>query len=149
MIHAPRLRRCVIYALGILVIMPTVLVSCFWSLFAVVALYSFVFIEGPATWLESVMYLWLAATTVLGWVGLITGVKLYNHFLRSDAAPARPGLAWVGLLCGTVASISLISWLGGSLIFRLVFIGWPLMGACTFAWFLGSTHKKDDVVSPK
>lgn len=141
MIHAPRLRRCVIYALGILVIMPTLLVACFWSLFAVVKLYSFAFIEGPATPSILVMHLKLAAITGLGWMGLITGVKLYNHFLRSDAAPARPGLAWVGLLCGTAASISLINWLGGSLTFRLVFIGWPLMGACTFAWFLGSSQK--------
>lgn len=101
----------------------------------------FVFIEGPATTSEIIGHLKLGVITALGWVGVITGIRLYNHFLRSDAAPVWYSSAWVGLLCGTVASISLISWMGGSLTFRVFFVGWPLIGAMTFGWFLASAQK--------
>jgi hypothetical protein len=135
------LRKLSIRAVGLFVVLPTMLMTLFWGLIAAAKLYSFLFQEGAADRYKTMAHLTMGICLVLGIAGVVTAVKLHDHFLRSDAAPAWAGFAWVGLLCGTAVNISLMVWVGGSLAFRVFFLGWPLIGAMTFGWLLWSSQK--------
>lgn len=86
------IRKMSIRALGIFVIFPAKLATAFFSLFALSKLHSFIFIESDTSTRDFVMHLRLAVGLALGWAGVITGLKLYYHFLLSNASPTWSGL---------------------------------------------------------
>ena len=138
-----QIRKISIHALGIFVIFPATLAAAFFSLFALAKLLSFIFVERDTSTHDFMMHLRLAVGLALGWAGVITGVKLYSHFLLSDASPSWSGFAWTGLLCGTVTCVGLIYTSGGSLSFRICAMGWPLIGAAVFGWLLLNADSAD------
>lgn len=133
-------RKLLIRAVGLCVVLPTMLVTLFWGLMATAKLYSFFFQERPADRIATMLHLWVGICLFLGVAGVVTGLKLHNHFLRSDAAPTWAGFAWAGLLCGIAVNIGLMVWIEGSPAFH-VFLGWPLIGAMTFGWFLWASQR--------
>jgi hypothetical protein len=72
------------------------------------------------------------AAMLAGWFGLTTLWRLHYRLLQGrldfDRRVARAGLA-----CGSVVSMALVASSGGTLAFRLVFFGWPLLAAAYFA----------------
>lgn len=130
------IRKISIRALGIFIIFPATVAHVFVSLLGLAKLHSFIFIEHDTPTYIVMMHLQLAVYLALGWAGVITGLKLYYHFLRSNASPGWSGFAWPGLLCGTVACVGLICASGGSLTSRIFTMGWPLVGAAVLGWLL-------------
>ena len=116
--------------IAILVLLPSTLVASFWSLFGVVFVVDA--LERNDRVASGIV---LLAAMAAGWFGLITTWRLYYGFLHG-----RPSLnlrvAWLGLICGSLTSTGLIATTGGSLAFRIAFIGWPLLGAAFFAMAL-------------
>lgn len=68
---------------------------------------------------------------VAGWIGLGTAWRLYYCLLRKDFAFDRRR-AWWGLASGTLVALSLMAVTSGSLLFRVVFLGWPLLAVAFF-----------------
>lgn len=133
-------KKRVLDAVACLVIYPTLLASSVGGLFVAMKLYSFLFVERPAAASDLVAHLLLGVITALGWIGVITGIKLYNHFSREEGPPKWSRCAWAGLLCGIVASTSLVVWGAGSLIVRVGLFGFPVIGAFILGWFLISAR---------
>ncbi|WP_459746268.1 hypothetical protein [Pseudomonas sp. 3A(2025)] len=147
MTHVSIFRKILVWTTGVLVVLPTLLAACFGTLVAAARIYEFVFIQGPGIAYGIGAHLQLLAITVLGWVGLVTLVRLHNHFLRSNAVPAWRRFAWTGLVCGVIACIGLMGWINASLAFRLVFLGWPLIAALVFGGLLVWAQHYDAVAS--
>ena len=137
------IRKMSIRTLGIFVIFPATMAHAFSSLLAVAKLHSLIFIEHDTSTYNVMIHLRLAVYLALGWAGVITGLKLYYHFLLSNASPDWSGFAWSGLLCGTVACVGLIYTSGGSLTSRIFTMGWPLVGAAVLGWLLLNADKAD------
>ncbi|PHN27596.1 hypothetical protein [Pseudomonas sp. ICMP 561] len=124
-----------IRALGILVLVPTTLAAVFFSLLALGKWVSFLR-SGAVSINDTLMHCAMVAVVVLGGLGILAGWKLYYHFLHFSLPPAWSKLALAGLLCGTIASLVLMSTLAGSLWFRVVVMGWPLIAVISFVWLL-------------
>lgn len=147
MINVSIFRKILVWTTGVLVVLPTLLAACFGTLVAAARIYEFVFIQGPDVAYGIGAHLQLLAITVLGWTGLVTLVRLHNHFLRSNAVPARNSFAWTGLVCGVIACMGLMGWINASVEFRLVFLGWPLIAVLVFGWLLVRVQHYDAVAS--
>lgn len=114
------------HAVGILVLLPSTLVASFWSLFGVA------FVEDSLRRSENfIAGISLLVAMILGWFGLVIAWRLYYAFQHGRTNFNRP-IAWAGLICGSVASLGLIATSGGSLTFRGVFFGLPLIAAVFF-----------------
>lgn len=75
--------------------------------------------------------LMLAIAMILGWFGLVTLWRLYYSLLRGDLSLNRRA-AWTGLACGSLVSVAWIMASGGTVVFRLLFFGWPLLASTYF-----------------
>ena len=136
-------RKILILAVGVFVVLPTLLAACFGTVVAGGMIYELFFIRGLTPEYGILLYVKLLAMTLLGWAGLVTVALLYNHFLRSSTLPAWHRRAWQGLLCGVVACIGLVGWFDTSLISRLVVFGWPLVAVVTFAGLLAAAQQRE------
>lgn len=113
-------------AVAILVLLPGTLVSGFGSLLG----FAFVadsFRRSDHVAAGAVLLVAMAA----GWFGLVTSWRLYYGLLRGRTGFDRR-VAWAGLTCGSLVSLGLMVATGGSLNFRIVFFGWPLLAAAFF-----------------
>lgn len=143
MTHVSTSRKVLLLAVGVLIVLPTLLGVLLGTVSAAAQIYEFIFIQGGPTVVvglrKNLIHL---AMTVLGWVGFITALKLQIHFLRSSAVPAWHQRAWAGLACGVITCISLINWIETSLTLRLILMIWPLSAALIFAGLLASAQKR-------
>lgn len=71
------------------------------------------------------------AAILAGWIGLGTAWRLYYCLLRGDLT-FDLRRAWWGLASGTLVAISLMVVTGGSLVFRVALLGWPLLAVVFF-----------------
>ncbi len=111
---------------GIGVIVPTMLVALFYSVPGVMfALESFQAGEHVA---DAVQVLLCIAG---GWLGIIALWHAYAA-LSSNPLAFNKTLVWIGFSCGCVVSLLLIGTTNGSLLFRVLFFGWPLLGVAVF-----------------
>lgn len=126
----------VLRLVAIAVLLPSTLVAGFWSLpgFAFVA-DALLRSQQPGT-----AALVLAAL-VAGWVGLGTAWRLYYCLLRKEL-DFDQRRAWWGLASGTLVAIGLMAATGGSLMFRIVFFGWPLLAVAFFGALLWRLQQK-------
>jgi hypothetical protein len=116
------LRRVALSIIALLVLLPSTAVSLVCTVFGFAA-----WSDGP----RGGPYLtWFAAPIVLlcGWFGLISLWQMY-FALSNRRLTASPKLIWLGLACGCASSAALIYSLGGSLSFKVVLFGWPLLAA--------------------
>jgi hypothetical protein len=72
----------------------------------------------------------------LGCFGIFTLGKLLNHFRYSVELPPDALYYWFGLLCGSASSIYLVIESGGTLLFNILFFGWPLLAVMVFSIML-------------
>ncbi|AMJ56434.1 hypothetical protein AXG53_07070 [Stenotrophomonas sp. KCTC 12332] len=111
---------------GIGVIVPTMLVALFYSVPGVMfALESFQAGEHVA---DAVQVLLCIAG---GWLGIIA-LWHAHAALSSNPLAFNKTLVWIGFSCGCVVSLLLIGTTNGSLLFRVLFFGWPLLGVAVF-----------------
>ncbi|KRG71279.1 hypothetical protein ABB27_03215 [Stenotrophomonas terrae] len=66
-----------------------------------------------------------------GWLGIIALWHAYAA-LSSEPLAFNKILVWIGFSCGCVVSLLLIGTTNGSLLFRVLFFGWPLLGVAVF-----------------
>lgn len=78
----------------------------------------------------------MLALIALGWIGIFTLWKLLNYFHYSSEPPTNALFYWFGLLCGSTASIILVISSGGTLLFKMLFFGWPLLAVMIFSIML-------------
>lgn len=112
---------------AILVLLPSTLVAAFWSLMGIPFAEDALQRRGHAV-AGTVLFAALAA----GWFGLVTLWRLYYHLLH-ERTDFNRNIAWAGLAVGCLVSLALIATTGGTLTFRVVFFGWPLLTAAFFA----------------
>jgi len=116
-----------LHAVGILVLLPTTLAAAFWSLLGVGFSVAF-FRTGDHVFASLLLLLAMAA----GWFGIVTLWRLYYSFLSDRHPRSNFVVIWAGLACGCVTSLALIATTGGSILFRVVFFGWPLLAVALF-----------------
>ena len=114
-------------AIALLVLLPSTLVAGFFTFMGLAFVAASL---GDGEYTTSAVI--LLAAMVAGWFGLVTAWRLYDGMHRGHPNLSRP-TAWAGLACGCVTSVGLIATTGGSIGFRLVFFGWPLLAAAFFA----------------
>lgn len=125
-------------AVGLGILMPTTLVAAFGSLPG--AGLSLGAIRAGTAGLSAT--LWLVAL-VAGWFGMVTLWRLYYGFLRERSGLNRV-TTWVGLVCGSLVSLALVTASGGSLTFRVLFFGWPLWAVAFFVVALARQPVRDN-----
>lgn len=124
----------VLRLVAIAVLFPSTLGAGFWSMLG----FGFVadaLLRGQRPGAAAIVL----AALVAGWLGLGTAWRLYYCLLRQDLAFDHQR-AWWGLASGALVAIGLMAVSGGSLMFRLVFLGWPLLAVLFFAavlWRIG------------
>jgi len=119
-----------LYVIAILVSLPSTLAAAFWTLlgsgFTSDALRRHD--HAPAAFA-------LLAAMLAGWFGLVTLWRLH-YLLLQGRTDFNRHTAWAGLACGCLVSLALIAVTGGTLVFRITFFGWPLLGAGYFMFAL-------------
>jgi hypothetical protein len=133
------IRKIVLDVVECLVIIPTTIVAAVLGFAgALVALITLIRSEH-----NSSPYMLLSLIAV-GWFGVFTLWKLQNHFHRTAERPGDILLCWLGLLCGSAASVILIVSSGGTVLFRLLFFGWTMLVVIVFSIMLLNLtrHKK-------
>lgn len=114
--------------LAIVVMVPVTLLAGVYGLLALGLLVSFVVEEAVLSIEDMLRRVGLAVLLGGGWFGIVTGWRLYYHFLKSSAYPLWSTWAWAGLFSGTLCSAILLVITGQT------FMLWPLLGA---AWLAG------------
>ncbi|BAP45414.1 putative membrane bound phosphohydrolase [Pseudomonas sp. StFLB209] len=113
---------------AIVVMLPVTLLAGVYGLLALGLLVSFVVEEAVLSIEDMLRRVGLAVLLGGGWFGIVTGWRLYYHFLKSFGYPRWSKWAWAGLLSGTLCSVVLL------VITGQLFMLWPLLGA---AWLAG------------
>ncbi|WP_296249708.1 hypothetical protein [uncultured Stenotrophomonas sp.] len=116
--------------IGFVVIVPSTLVALFYSAL------------GLMFALESIQrqqYLGSAALVLAclsgGWLGIVALWRAY-FVLGTDQHSFNSTFIWMGFGCGSLVSLVLIGLVNGSLLFRGVFFGWPLLAVAVFTAML-------------
>jgi hypothetical protein len=113
-------------------ILPTSLVAGFWTPFGIVA--SFAALTGDPSLKEmSPTAIWLLLA--LGWFSISTLWKIYLYLLRG-ITPEKPMHCWLGLASSVAVSLTMIFTFGGTIYFRVFFLGWPIPAALIFSAML-------------
>jgi hypothetical protein len=126
-------RKLLIAVVFTFIVVPTALVSAFWSLMGGGMVLAAV-LGDPSV--RGVGAPGVALLLIGGWFGISALWKLSVHFFYNSTRPARPCFLFGGLLCGTAVAVSLILSSGGSLEFRLAFFGPPVLAASVLAVLL-------------
>jgi hypothetical protein len=131
-----------LYVIAIFVSLPSTLAAAFWTLLGTD------FVLDAFRRHDRVMTATaLLAALVTGWFGLVTLWRLHYRLLQGRA-DFNQHVAWAGLACGCLVSLGLIAVTGGTLIFRIIFFGWPLLAAAYFAFVLWRLPPTSRHVSP-
>jgi len=116
--------------IGFVVIVPSTLVALFYSAL------------GLMFALESIQrqqHLGSAALVLAclsgGWLGIVALWRAY-FVLGTDQHSFNSTFIWMGFCCGSLVSLVLIGLVNGSLLFRGVFFGWPLLAVAVFTAML-------------
>ena len=111
---------------GIGVIVPTMLVALFYSVPGV--MFALESLQAGEHVADAVQLLLCIAG---GWLGIVALWRAYAA-LSSDQLVFNKTLVWIGFSCGCLVSLLLIGTTNGSLLFRVMFFGWPLLGVAVF-----------------
>jgi hypothetical protein len=80
--------------------------------------------------------------TTFGTAGIISLWILFLHFFKNKENPSNSLLHSTALLAGAAVSTWFVVYSGGTLLFRLLFFGWPLIGAAYFLILLLINRRK-------
>lgn len=118
------------HLIAFVVIVPSTLVALFYSalglLFAVDAIRSDEHVGNAV-----LMLLCLFA----GWFGIVALWRAYYLLAGGQRSFSRRFL-WIGFGCGSLVSAALIALVNGSLLFRALFFGWPMLAVIAFTAML-------------
>ncbi|MEE7547490.1 hypothetical protein HF319_10980 [Xanthomonas sp. Kuri4-1] len=123
--------RLTLHAIALCVLVPSTLVTAFWALMG--AGYVVGEFGREAHGLAPLLVL---CSMVTGGSGMFTAWYLYLGLANGRTDLGRP-IVWVGLALGSATSLALMAVTGGSLGFRVTFLGWPLLAVAYFAFALG------------
>ncbi|MCO7518992.1 MULTISPECIES: hypothetical protein [unclassified Pseudomonas] len=130
------LRKMLLWALGLVVVLPVMLLAGYACLAAMIIIPAMSFERLDDPWAYHLARLGAVVVVAMGLLGLRAGGRLYRHFLRSTRAPAWARSAWLGLACGTTANLVFLGWLPRLEQHELILLGWPLLGSVAFALLL-------------
>lgn len=130
--------------LAVLILAPGTFAGAIWTLIVGARTYERFFKQDSTVDIDSGTYLVAGVFTILGWLGIVTGWKLYEHFLQSNTSPEWRVRAWAGLFCGSLACLALIHTTAGDLPSRLFALGWPLLGSMGLGGLLLTARKAGD-----
>ena len=74
----------------------------------------------------------ILSVVTFGFFGLASMWILFFHYLKNTANPPRSKWHYCALLGGSAVALILVVSCAGSLLFRALFFGWPLIGAVFF-----------------
>ena len=118
------------HLIAFVVIVPSTLVALFYSalglLFAVDAIRSDEHVGNAV-----LMLLCLFS----GWFGIVALWRAYYLLAGGQRSFSRRFL-WIGFGCGSLVSVALIAMVNGSLVFRALFFGWPMLAVIAFTVML-------------
>jgi hypothetical protein len=115
-------------AVALIFILPTTLVAGFWTIVGGTA--AIAALIGDSFTRASGVY--IVALLLSGWYGIFTLWKLYFAFYKVKA-PTNIKRCWFGLVLGTITSLIMLFTFGGSIYFRVLFFGWPIIATLIFA----------------
>lgn len=125
------MKRVALFAIAFIVMIPTTLAAALYSMFGI----GFA-IDVIRRGHDAIEGLFLILFLLCGWFGIVTLWRLYHAFLESHSPSINRPLAWLGLFCGSAASVILVVSAGGTITFKLLFFGWPLIAAVFFSALL-------------
>ncbi|MCX2546747.1 hypothetical protein [Pseudomonas sp. COW5] len=138
------IRTIFLRVLAVLILAPGTFAGAIWTLVVGARTYERFFKQDSTVDIDSGTYLVAGIFTILGWFGIVTGWKLYEHFLRSSTLPEWHVRAWSGLFCGSLACLALVHTTAGDLPSRLIALGWPLLGSLGLGGLLLTAKKAGD-----
>lgn len=116
--------------IGFLVVVPSTLTALFYS--ALGAMFA-------AESIQRQEHLGSAALVLTcltgGWLGIIALWRAY-FVLGTGQRTFNTTFIWIGFGCGSLVSLTLIGMVNGSLLFRGLFFGWPLLAVAVFTAML-------------
>lgn len=125
------MKRVALFIIAFFVMIPTTLVAALSSIFLIGSIINAIRPgHDPTNGLFVIFFMFF------GWFGIVTLWRLYHAFLESNSPNVNEPLAWLGLFCGSAASVILVVSAGGTITFKLLFFGWPLIAAVFFSALL-------------
>jgi len=118
-----------LYVILIIFILPTTIASTFVSVFGCVAILGFLVGDKSFTFSAAA---YIASLLFFGWCGIIAMWKLYFLFI-ANKEPENINKYLLAILSGVVVSLIMVISFGGSLLFRVSVIGWPILAAIYFS----------------
>jgi hypothetical protein len=120
------IRNAALFFVGLFILLPTTLVTVVFAPMGVV--YALAMLIEHQFEKASI----LCVVITCGSAGVISMWILFIHF-KNQSEKSPPSLVHcIALLCGSAVSIWFVIYSGGTLMFRLLFFGWPLLGALYF-----------------
>jgi hypothetical protein len=125
------MKRVGLFAIAFFVMIPTTLVAALSSIFLIGSV-----VDAIRPGHDPINGLFVILFIIFGWFGIVTLWRLYHAFLEPNSPNINQPLAWLGLFCGSTASVILVVSAGGTITFKLLFFGWPLIAAAFFSALL-------------
>lgn len=116
--------------IGFVVIVPSTLVALFYS--ALGAMFAAESIQRHEHLGSAALVLTCLAG---GWFGIIALWRAYT-VLGTGQLTFNTTFIWIGFGCGSLVSLTLMGMANGSLLFRTLFFGWPLLAVAAFTAML-------------
>jgi hypothetical protein len=120
------MKKFLLYLVAFLVMVPTTLVAAPLAFVGLVTAFAAIVEESAASPLA------ILSLVTFGLFGLASMWLLFFHYLKNTANPPRSKWHHCALLGGAAVALTLVVSCAGSLLFRVLFFGWPLIGAVFF-----------------
>ena len=118
------------HLIGFMVLVPSTLVALFYS--ALGLMFALDSIQRQEHQGNAVLVL---SCLVGGWLGIVALWRAY-FVLATDQRNFSTTRIWIGFGSGSLVSLMLIGMVNGSLLFRGLFFGWPLLAVVAFTAML-------------
>jgi hypothetical protein len=120
------MKKLLLYLITFLVMVPTTPIAALLTLMGLVAVFAAIVEESAASPLA------ILSLVTFGFFGLASMWILFFHYLKNTGNPPRSKWQHCALLGGAAAALTHVASRAGSLLFRVLFFGWPLIGAVFF-----------------
>jgi hypothetical protein len=129
------MKKLLLYLVAYVIMLPTILVAAPLTFVGLVVACDSIF------HLSAISPLAIFSIILFGDLGIASMCILFLHYQHDAAKPPLSRWHDCALLGGTAVSLALMRSFGGSLLFRALFFGWPLVGAVFFLGLLSASRK--------
>jgi hypothetical protein len=129
------MKKLLLYLIAFLVMVPTTLVAAPLTFAGLVVAFAAIVEESGRSRLV------VLPLVTFGFFGLASMWILFLHYLKNTANPPRSKWHYFALLGGSAVALTLVVTCAGSLLSRVLFFGWPLIGAVFFFGMLLASHE--------